>query len=148
MYCQNCGKAVAENAAVCLSCGALPRSGNQFCPGCATPTQPIQVVCVKCGAALNTGALSGSTGDRVAPCNPPRDPVLMAALSGCCIAGLGQIVLGQVAKGVVIMLGSMVIGALTMGVGILVTWPAGAVDAYMIAKKLKEGRSVGQWEFF
>ena len=72
----------------------------------------------------------------------------MAVLSGCCIAGLGQIILGQVAKGIVILLGSMVIGALTMGISILVTWPAGAVDAYMIAKKLKEGHTVGQWEFF
>jgi TM2 domain-containing membrane protein YozV len=79
---------------------------------------------------------------------PPKDPVLMAVLSGCCIAGLGQIILGQVTKGVVILLGSIALGAVTMGVSVFVTWPLGAIDAYMIAKKLKEGRIVGQWEFF
>ncbi len=57
-------------------------------------------------------------------------------------------ILGQVIKGVVILLGSMVLGALTAGVSILVTWPVGGIDAYLIAKKLKDGRSVGQWEFF
>lgn len=80
--------------------------------------------------------------------NPPKDPVLMAMLSGCCFAGLGQIVLGQVTKGVAIIVGSLIIGVATHGLGVLVTAPLGGIDAYLTAKKLKAGKSVGQWEFF
>lgn len=120
-----------------------PQEGNRFCPSCAAPTQAAQVVCVKCGVALR-----GAADDRITPSVPPKDPVLMAALSGCCLAGLGQIVLGQTLKGVIILVVSMLLGAVTMGVSILVTWPLGAVDAYMVAKKLKEGKTVGIWEFF
>ena len=47
--------------------------------------------------------------DLIHPSNPPKDPLLMGILSGCCIAGLGQMILGQVIKGVVILLGSMVL---------------------------------------
>ena len=72
----------------------------------------------------------------------------MALLSGLCVSGLGQIVLGQKSKGVVILLGSMALGAITMGVSILVTWLLSGVDAYLIARKLKDGKSVGQLEFF
>jgi len=90
----------------------------------------------------------GNQGDLVHPSNPPKDPLLMGILSGCCIAGLGQMFLGQVIKGVVILIGSMIAAVLTAGVSILVTWPLGGIDAYLVAKKLKAGRSVGQWEFF
>lgn len=72
----------------------------------------------------------------------------MAVLSGCCVAGLGQMILGQVGKGLVILLGSIVLALCTFGISVLVTWPLGAIDAYLIAKKLREGHPVGQWEFF
>lgn len=72
----------------------------------------------------------------------------MGLLSGLLIAGLGQIVLGQTKKGIAILLGSMVLGALTLGLSIFITWPLGGIDAFLVAKKLKEGRSVGEWEFF
>lgn len=125
MFCRNCGKEVGVAAVVCLSCGAaLP---PPFPPPVAWPMYPSDCV----NASF-----------------PPKDPVLMAVLSGCCIAGLGQIVLGQTTKGVAILLASLVLGVLTMGVSIFITWPLGAIDAYLIAKKLREGRVVGQWECF
>ncbi|MEI8373943.1 MAG: hypothetical protein WCJ35_14030 [Planctomycetota bacterium] len=79
------------------------------------------------------------------PSNPPKDPILMALLSGCCIAWLGQIVLGQTAKGLVML--AICVTLAFIGVG-FVGWPLSAVDAYLTAKKLKEGQSVGEWEFF
>ena len=72
----------------------------------------------------------------------------MALLSFCCLAGLGQIVLGQTIKGVMILLGSMVLAVVTGGFSVFVTWPLGGLDAYLIAKKLQSGKSVGQWECF
>lgn len=89
---------------------------------------------------------SGSD-DMVLPHNPPRDPTVMAILS-LVVPGLGQMVLGQTVKGIVLFV-------LFLGVG-LSTWCFGGVavaivaiiDAYQIATKLKRGQAVGQWDFF
>lgn len=56
--------------------------------------------------------------------------------------------LGQVLKGVVILLATIVIGALTAGVGSIVIWIIAMIDASKIGKKLEAGQSVGEWEFF
>ena len=72
----------------------------------------------------------------------------MGLLSGCCISGLGHIVMGQTLKGVVILLGSIGFALATVGVSAFVTWPLGGIDAYIIAKKLRDSGSVGQWECF
>jgi len=72
----------------------------------------------------------------------------MALLSGCCIAGLGQMIMGQVTKGVVLLIGAMALAGLTFGVSIFITWPLMGVDAYLVAKKLKSGQSVTEWECF
>ena len=77
---------------------------------------------------MNAGVTFGNAGGDVSAPLPPKDPVLMV-LSGYCIAGLGQIIFGQLTKGVVILLGSIVLAALTAGISILVTWPVGAIDA-------------------
>lgn len=75
-------------------------------------------------------------------------PLLMALLSGCCLIGLGQMVLGQVGKGIVIMAGAVILAFVTAGFSIFVTFPLAAIDAYMVAQKLRSGRSVAAWECF
>lgn len=149
-HCRHCGKGLAPRAVVCVGCGMRPHEGDRFCPCCAAPTQARQVVCLRCGAGLpgSAAAMTGTSADRIAPSDPPKDPLLMGVLSGCCIAGLGQIVLGQAIKGIVVLLISLVFGVITSGVSLVITWPAIGVDAYLIAKKLKEGKTVGPWEFF
>lgn len=151
MHCRTCGKELVEQAAICVGCGCRPLAGNKFCQSCGAETNPSAIACIKCGVALKGGAVartSGGGGDCIAASNPPKDPVLMGVLSGCCIVGLGQILLGQTIKGIVMLLVGMVLTVLTSGVSALIIWPAGAIDAYLIAKKLKEGKTVGQWEFF
>ena len=150
MHCRTCAKELVNEAAVCVGCGCPPLTGRKFCQSCGADTNPDAVACVKCGVALRSGViqLSLSGGDRIAASDPPKDPVVMGLLSGCLIAGLGQMVLGQTVKGIAFLLGSMVLGAVTLGASILITWPLGGVDAYLIAKKLKEGKTVGQWECF
>ena len=71
-----------------------------------------------------------------------------ALLSLFCLAGLGQMVLGQVGKGLTILLGSIVLAAVTGGMSALVTQILVAVDAYQIGRKLQQGRPVGKWEWF
>jgi hypothetical protein len=55
--------------------------------------------------------------------------------------------MGQTTKGLV-MLGACIALAFAGGLGVIVGWPLSAVDAYLTAKKLKEGQPVGEWEFF
>ena len=88
------------------------------------------------------------------PPQASKDPILMAVLSFF-IPWLGQILIGQVTKGIVMLLltpmlcGLFVFATLGMGVAILPFVSVVAViDAYLLAKKLKEGRAIDKWEFF
>ena len=59
MHCRTCGKEVAENAVVCMSCGCDPWEGDKFCPNCGTEVNNVQVVCIKCGVALKQFTVDG-----------------------------------------------------------------------------------------
>lgn len=147
MFCGNCGKEVNPNAVVCVKCGAAPRVSKAFCQNCGQENRdPSAVVCVSCGSSL--GAPAFGAGPLIYPTNPAKDPALMALLSGCFIAGTGQIIMGQATKGLAILFGGIVLSVITAGIALPVVWIVAGVDAYMIARKLKSGRPVGQWEFF
>ncbi len=127
MYCNQCGSHIGTETTHCLYCGAPNRNIQQtgFSPGPMTPGQKF-----------------------VLPSHPPKNPLLMGFLTGCCITGLGQIILGQTVKGIVLLVGSIVLYVATSGLGFLLVAPLLAVDAYLIAKKLEAGNPVGEWEFF
>jgi TM2 domain-containing membrane protein YozV len=147
MFCGNCGKEVNPNAVVCVKCGAAPRVSKAFCQNCGQENRDANaVICVSCGSSLGAPALGGAP--LIYPSNPPKDPALMALLSGCFIAGTGQIIMGQAMKGLAILFGGIVLSVITAGLGLPVVWIVSGIDAYMIANKLKSGRPVGQWEFF
>lgn len=69
-------------------------------------------------------------------------------LNLCCITGFGQIYNKQIMKGIVILLSSLCLSAITYGIAGAAIAIAAIVDAYMIARKLEAGRPVGEWEFF
>jgi TM2 domain-containing membrane protein YozV len=79
-------------------------------------------------------------GNQIMPASPPKDPIIALLLSLFLLGGTGQIFLGQTTKGIVLIAATIVTCGLA---GIL-----GAIDAYMIAKRLQEGNSVDEWEFF
>ena len=152
-FCRNCGAAVAEQAVACMTCGLAPTNGAKFCRSCGAETNPAAVVCVKCGVSTKgvvAKAGGGSSGGMVQPSDPPKDPVLMCVLS-VLIAGLGQIILGQTAKGITILLAAFLVTAVTCGWGLPISaiiMVIFAVDAYKIANKLKQGSPVGSWDCF
>jgi hypothetical protein len=58
MFCRSCGKEVAEQAVMCVSCGVPPKNGKKFCQNCGAETNPLAETCVKCGVRL-----AGAAGD-------------------------------------------------------------------------------------
>lgn len=56
MYCRNCGKDVAEQAVMCVSCGVPPKNGKKYCQSCAAETNSSAEICIKCGVRLTTSA--------------------------------------------------------------------------------------------
>ena len=105
MFCRNCGKQVADQAAYCVACGCPPKSGQNFCQNCAAPTVPPAVVCVKCGAALGT----------VLPADAKSQ--LAAGLLGILLGGFGvhRFYLGFTGIGVA----QIIVTLVTCGVGAL-----------------------------
>jgi serine/threonine-protein kinase len=80
---------------------------------------------------------------------PPGVPGIVAALLNFfCLPGLGQMCLGQGAKGVAIFFGTIVIGLCSGGASVFFTQVLIAADAYAVGEKLKNGTSVGAWEWF
>lgn len=82
---------------------------------------------------------------QIQPSTPPKDPVIAAVLSILLLGGVGQIYLGQQKKGIIIIVATILLAC--VGVGFVVPF-IGAYDAYVIGNKLKEGKSVGDMEFF
>ncbi len=160
-YCRNCGKETNPESFACLHCGVNPLNAHDYCQDCGAETNLKAIVCVTCGCKLSGSSSSilsyiRDGGDYITPSTPPRDPLLIALLSGCCITPwIGQIALGQTIKGFVLIAGTVAL--IFFGYGnflinfympIWIIWLVAAVDAYLIAKKLKEGKQVKQWEFF
>lgn len=118
-----------------------------FCEQCGAQLGPTARYCAACGSPSGPEGSLPVDPTGVGPNQKPIGP-WPAAICSLLIAGLGQMLLGQAAKGVLILLLAIVIGALTAGLAIVVIWPAAAIDAYCIAKKLRAGATVHTWEFF
>ena len=74
---------------------------QRILPDLTVRTNPAAIVCVKCGSIDKGSCGSGGIldGGTVQPSDPPKDPAIMCILS-VLIVGLGQIILGQTAKGI------------------------------------------------
>jgi TM2 domain-containing membrane protein YozV len=124
------------------------------CPNCGAPVQPESSVCARCGSSVAAqqqqpgyAPPSQQSDGKVYPSNPPKSAVTATILS-CFFPGVGQMYLGQVIKGVVILVAGIVLSTVTSGIAGLPVWIVAMIDANNIAKKLASGRPVGQWEFF
>lgn len=72
----------------------------------------------------------------------------VALILSIIIVGLGQMVNGQLIKGLLMLAAAMVLGALTGGVAGVVIWIISGIDAYTCVNKLKQGRPIGMFSFF
>lgn len=64
--------------------------------------------------------------------------------------GMGQVLCGQRKKGIVVIILGFFILLLTAWTGIipLMLATASAIDAFKVAKRIANGKTIGEWEFF
>lgn len=80
------------------------------------------------------------------PGRKQRSPGLMA-LASLILPGLGQLICGQDAKGLLLIFISIGANFMTSGVSSIILCPLMSIDAYSIAKKGNAG-PIAKWEFF
>ena len=141
MFCKNCGQQIDDNATKCDKCGAsvTPVAAPAAAPaagGFSTPSPNGSGVVL----IINVGSQE--------PIAPSGKNTVLATILSCCIPGVGQIYLGQLFKGIALLIIYFVLGSITFGIVGLVAWVVAMLDAFKIGKKLEEGKSVAPWEFF
>ena len=139
MYCTHCAETIADAAEICPKCGVRQNKVINYCYNCGQSVTDIQEICTACGVNVKKGKPAGN-GEAMHPAIP--------ALLSLLLTGLGQIVNGQVAKGILVFVLSIIFSILTLGFSVYITLPIVIIDAYLIAKKRKEGKKVEKFEFF
>lgn len=140
----------------CSRCGAELKEGNKFCTNCGS---------VVAGGPVQGGRFQQEPPKKSSIKNwefaddKPYDPNLVtpdkcrvspgvAAVMSALLIGLGQMLNGQLVKGVIILTLGMIISALTGGAAVPGIWVLSSIDAYQCAKKLYRGESIGRFSFF
>ena len=121
MFCQNCGKQVAEQAVTCIGCGCPPRAPGRFCWSCGAEHLPQAVMCVKCGVSLTgttanasvAGAGVGGIAPRVQCRSRTTAGLLNLLLPLVLVGGVGRLYLGYTGIGVA----QLIVGILTCDIG-------------------------------
>lgn len=85
---------------------------------------------------------------QIQPATPPKDPIVAALLSLILLGGVGQLWLGQQKKGIILIVATVILLCVTFGTVGWIVPIVGAIDAYQIATKLKNGSPVGDMEWF
>ena len=129
-FCKNCGTELVEESnqnKFCSNCGVEMDSNAKFCPECGHPTNGVQ---------QKTGA---------AAVNQPKSPLLALILSFL-IVGLGQIYLGLIKKGLLLIFAAIISAFLTLiYIGFIlwvIVWIYAMYDAYNSAEKINNGIEV------
>jgi hypothetical protein len=124
------------------------------CPNCTKVIPTGSVFCPECGYKLSGSSPASQTGfsgtreqsqaNLVYPKNPPLSPHL--TWINLIFPGIPQLVYGQTFKGIVIAVAFF--ASIPTGIGPLLILIAAIIDGYMVGNTLKNGKPVGQWQFF
>lgn len=156
-----------EVSKFCARCGYEADDPNKFCPGCGAPLDgpgeesrsapPTFLPPDRRITSSSTGGYSNgyshyeeyrSTNPNVVtPDKLVVEPAVAVVLTFL-LVGLGQMINGQVAKGLVILFCHIAFAVFTIGLSALPVFVLICMDAYKCAQALKEGRSIGKWSFF
>jgi TM2 domain-containing membrane protein YozV len=112
---------MADVGSYCTHCGAKIEPDLRFCPGCGRAT------------ALEAQVLAPS----VAKKSISRDRAVLAYIMAILVSGTGHMVVGRVARGILILVGAIIIGLVTIAINpviwiiaILAYWVFQIVDLY------------------
>src|SRR4028118_1461955 len=92
---------------------------------------------------IGTGPGAGGD-DIVYPTTPPKDPILVLVLNLLVAGGVGYLIMGQKMKGIVAII-VWVVGWALCGIPSVLVAVVAAIDGYLQAQQLQQGRPVGQW---
>ena len=139
IYCKNCGQELEATAKFCKNCGSEvveQTSQTKFCSNCGVEMDSNAKFCPECGHPTTTGAVV---------VNQSKSPLLAVILSFF-IVGLGQIYLGLVKKGLLLIAAAIIAGCLTLiyigWVIWVIVWIYSMYDAYNSAEKINSGIEV------
>ena len=92
-----------------------------------------------------TGGSGG--GGLVYPTTPPKDPILVLVLNLLVAGGVGYIIMGQKTKGIVA-IAIWLLGWVACGIPSGIVAVLAAIDGYLQAQQLQQGKPVGEWTWF
>ncbi len=93
-----------------------------------------------------TAPSGGGGGQLVYPSTPPKDPILILILN-LLIGGVGYLIMGQKTKGIVAIV-VWVLGWAACGIPSGIVAVLAAIDGYLQAQQLQQGKPVGEWTWF
>jgi len=137
----------------CVKCNTELSGSEIFCPKCGNQIQ-AQTVPTNIPSSTPESKESYKDPNLIFPNpNKKKSPGIAAILS-LLITGLGQIYVGQVALGLVVLGGYIVFVTLFVAAGwdihgvVFIFSFVSAIFAYLAAKELKEGRPIHKWRFW
>jgi TM2 domain-containing membrane protein YozV len=137
----------------CPKCGTSNDEENRFCTTCASPLYEASTTKVPESSVTPTYAPASVTPKKYIQPSGKKEPLWMAIASGL-IPGVGQIIIGQITKGALLLVASCLLicsMCFTSGISILpylLLCGFSAYDAFKITEKLNGGQEVGEMEFF
>ena len=87
-------------------------------------------------------------GKTIHPQQPPKDPVLILVLNLLAFGGVGYLLIGQQTKGIIAIVAWLVLALPTCGILSGLIAVAAAVDGFLQAQHLQQGRPIAEWSFF
>jgi TM2 domain-containing membrane protein YozV/ribosomal protein L40E len=128
-HCLNCGSVIDINAAICPKCGVSQNKrpagkSKIFCHNCGAEIDINAEICPKCGVRQRVSA----------PIAAGEKSPFIAAILSFLIAGVGEMYVGKMRRGIVILLAAAILAAISMGIGYFVIWLLSIYDAYKLAK--------------
>lgn len=86
-------------------------------------------------------------GEIIYPTNPPKDPILVLVLNLLVAGGVGYIIMGQKKKGIIAIV-IWVLGWIACGIPSGIVAVVAAIDGYLQAQVLQQGKPVGEFTWF
>ena len=108
-----------------------------YCTHCGAKIEPSSKYCSSCGRATSLAAAQTAAAPSVTRKSISRDRAILAYIMGILITGTGHMVVGRVARGILILVGAMFLGFVTayinLGlffIAVVVYWVLQLVDLY------------------